>query len=217
MAVFTDVFFPECLSYGSEFKPTYETLKVDMLSGAEQRSSRTPYVKNKYSIDIQYMRTDEIKDVLSIFHVCSGDLHGFLFKDPTDFASRVGDTWVSEDAITMLDQPLGIYDAGTTFYELTKRYAIASRSKLRRIRYPDTSTLVVAANGTLVADATWDAAEQAVTFPTPPAADAVLTAGFRFWVPVRFDKGEFPLEPAAGYGETIVGSLRSISLVEIFE
>jgi uncharacterized protein (TIGR02217 family) len=221
MAVYSDIIFPECLSYGSEARPTYDTIKTEVASGDEQRFTRQLYVKNLYRINIQNMPAPEMQEIINIFHVCRGSLHSFMFKDFTDSTSKNYAGSVSGETISGLDQALGedgLFASGTTYYNLYKRYTYASRSVKRRIRYPVTGSLIVFVNGVLNTAWAWDATEQAVHWPSgAPADGATITAGFEFYVPVRFDEDAMGIEPTNGLFESQVANLNDIRLVEVFE
>lgn len=221
MTVYTDIVFPVCLSYGSEARPTYDTLKVEVSSGAEQRFTRQLYPKFLYRINILNMPAPELQEIINIFHAVRGDLHGFMFKDFSDNTSSNTADSVSGATITGTDQPLGedgLYASGTEFYNLYKTYSAGSVTVRRRIRYPIADTLMVYVNGVENANWAWDADEQAVHWPSDAPSDgAVISAGYEFYVPVRFDVGEMGIEPTYGLAESMVANLNDIRLLEIFE
>ena len=208
--VFTDVIFPVCISYGSEFRPTYETLKTEVLSGAEQRMTRQENVKMLYKINVQNMPAEELREIINIFHVVSGDLYGFLFVDPTDHTSANTERSISDSLITGIDQYQGAATGEPMM--LFKNYIYASRVKRRRIRYPKLDTLMIYANGAPV-DFAWDEATQ--TFTT--SGSGTISAGYEYYVPVRFDVGEMGIEPTHGMDEALVANLNDIKLLELFE
>lgn len=221
MAVYTDIIFPACLSYGSEARYTYDTLKVEVSSGAEQRFTRQLYPKSLYRINIENMPADELQEIINIYHVCRGDLHSFMFTDFADNTSSNTAASISGTTIAGDDQPLGetgFYDDTITYYNLYKTYSYASRTVTRRIRYPVLASLIVWSNGALDANAVWDATQQAVWWPSnPPTNGQTITAGFEYYVPVRFDVGEMGVEPTAGLAEALVANLNDIRLLEVFE
>jgi uncharacterized protein (TIGR02217 family) len=216
--VFTDVIFPECLSYGSVFQPTYSVDKVAVASGAESRRTKQAYVKYRYEISLENQNADEIAEVLNIFHVCNGSLSAFMFKDLVDNTSAITATSISAETIDGNDQPQGTYDGNITYYPLLKTYTYASRTQLRRIRFPDVPTLLINVNGTPNVDWAWDTTEQAFYWPSNnPTNGDVITAGYNFLVPVRFDTESLGIEPVHGLYDSLIGSLTNIDLVEVFE
>jgi uncharacterized protein (TIGR02217 family) len=223
MAVYTDIIFPACLSYGSEARYTYDTLKVEVSSGAEQRFTRQLYPKSLYRINIENMPANELQEIVNIYHVVRGDLHSFMFKDFADNTSSNTAASISGTTIAGDDQPLGetgFYIDGTTKYNLYKTYSYASRTVARRIRYPVVASLIVNVNGSAHpgADWQWDATTQQVEFlNTQPTNGQAISAGFEYYVPVRFDVGEMGVEPTAGLAEAQIANLNDIRLLEVFE
>ena len=89
----------------------------------------------------------------------------------------------------MLDQPLGTGDGALTTFQLIKRYPDAVSAYDRAIKWPVAGTLVVAVNGVLKASGVAvNRGTGVVTLTPAPAAAAVITAGFQFDVPVRFEE-----------------------------
>lgn len=221
MAVYTDIIFPECLTYGSESRPTYDTLKVEVASGAEQRFTRQLYPKYLYKINIENMPADEMQEILNIFHVTRGDLHAFMFKDFSDNTSANTAASISGSTIDGDDQPLGetgFYDNTITHYNLYKTYSAGAQTVARRIRHPIVASLIVHVDGAPNGNWAWDTALQQVHWPvTPPTNGQAISAGFEFYVPVRFDIGEMGVEPTAGLAESMFANLNDIRLLEVFE
>ena len=83
---------------------------------------------------------------------------------------------------------IGEGDGERTAFELVKTYGSAHAPYAPAIAKPVAGSVTIAVDGETLADG-WsvDTTSGVVTFDTAPAADAVITAGFRFDVPVRFD------------------------------
>src|SRR5690606_10407373 len=83
------------------------------------------------------------------------------------------------------DQILGEGDAERTVFQLRKTYGDLERV----ISKPVADSVTVAVDGADLnpGDFTLEAATGAVTLAAAPGAGAVVTAGFQFDVPVRFD------------------------------
>ena len=125
------------------------------------------------------MRMDQAQELTAFFEARGGRTYGFRFRDPLDLKSCV-----SSQAISALDQPLGIGDGERVDFQLVKGGGVWSE---RIVSKPVAGSVVVAADGAAAAGFEVDTATGVVTFDAPPAAGAVLTAGFAFDVPVRFD------------------------------
>ena len=179
-----DIRLPEKWSKGSAGGPEWHTDVVALASGAEYRERRWLRPLWKYEIAHNIKSAADIS-ALRAFHLARAGRHrAFLLKDWLDFTSNA-------DGVTgaaMADQPLGTGDGATTQFQLVKRYADTVAPYDRAILWPVTGSLKVAKNGVLqttgfsVARGTG-----VVTFTAAPAVAAVLTAGFEFDVPVRFD------------------------------
>jgi uncharacterized protein (TIGR02217 family) len=92
--------------------------------------------------------------------------------------------------VTPLDQRIGVGDGVTTTFALSKLYQSGAATYTRPIRKAVAGTVVVA----LAADpkvegqeVTIDPDAGLVTFLSPPDIGTIITAGFEFDVPVRFD------------------------------
>lgn len=179
-----DIRLPEKWSKGSAGGPEWLTLVVPKASGDETRRSRWSRPIWKYEIAHNVKSPADISE-LRRFHLARrGRRTGFLLKDWIDFTSNA-------DGITpptMLDQPLGTGDGSDTTFQLIKRYGDAVDSFDRPIFWPTLSSLLIAVNGAAkVSGVAVNRGTGIVTLTPAPAAAAVITAGFAFDVPVRFD------------------------------
>ena len=111
----------------------------------------------------------------------------------------------------MLDQIIGTGDGATTVFQLAKTYSSQTQNQVRNITRPQPGTVIMAVNGTLNTNWTVDDTTGLVTFGTAPANAAVITAGFWFYVPVRFDTDLLPVT-IEDYG---VGGANSVKLIEV--
>ena len=109
------------------------------------------------------------------------------------------------------DQPLGTGDGARTLFALTKTYTSGGRSYVRPIAKPVAGTVRVAVDGVERTDVAVDATTGEVTFASPPAPGAAVTAGFEFDVPVRFDAERIEFSLAA----MEAGEIPSIPVVEV--
>jgi uncharacterized protein (TIGR02217 family) len=119
-------------------------------------------------------------ELTAFFEARRGRLYGFRFRDFADFKScGPGGT------ISATDQRIGVGDGTRTVFPLIKTYGDQSR----HIRKPVAASVRVAANGVQPAAGGWslDAATGTVTFGAPPTAGVIITAGYQFDTPVRFD------------------------------
>lgn len=180
-----DTRLPEKWSRGSAGGPEFRTEVVPMASGAEYRERRWTHPLWRYDIAHNIKTPEQIAE-LRAFHLARGGAHrGFLLKDWLDFTSAVDG--LSTPGI--IDQPLGIGDGVETTFQLIKRYPDDVGAYDRPIAWPVHDTLVIGfndvpqASGFSVARGTG-----VVTFTAPPGVGVIVTAGFEFDVPVRFEE-----------------------------
>lgn len=183
---FHEVLFPIPLSLESVGAPAWQTEVARSASGAEQRNQRWSSALHVYDVAQSVRDTDDLDTLLAFFHERRGRFHGFRFQDPFDFKSCG-----YADAIAANDQVIGAGGSGETAFQLVKRYGSAFDPYDRTITKPVAGTVVVALDGVPQASG-WsvNTTTGIVTFDTPPSAGVVVTAGFEFHVPVRFDTDE---------------------------
>ncbi len=174
---FHDVMFPLALAEGASGGPLFSTQVVTSVSGHEQRNSDWAQARLRYDAGPGVRSEDDLAALIAFFRARRGRAFAFRFRDPFDFSS-------SGMAGTPgpLDQVLGNGDGVQTAFPLVKTYGEGER---RRITRPDAASVRVGVAGTERAEG-WTIEGGAVTFDAPPAAGAVVTAGFLYDVPVRF-------------------------------
>jgi uncharacterized protein (TIGR02217 family) len=175
---FHEVRLPARLAFGSTGGVERRTEVVTLASGFERRSTPWAHGRRRYLIGAGVRSLDDAAALVAFFEGRRGRLHGFRFRDFADFKSCA-----PSGAASPSDQPLGVGDGETAAFALTKTYADLARP----IAKPVQGTVRVAVDGVETTAFTVDAATGLVTFDTPPEAGAVLTAGFEFDTPVRFD------------------------------
>lgn len=179
-----DIRFPTAISLKSRGGPERRTEIVALASGAEERNSRWAHSRRRYNAGFGIASLADIEAVIAFFEERRGRLHGFRWKDHTDFKScPVASTPSAED------QAIGTGDGTTASFQLVKRYGSGLRDYTRAVTRPVAGTVIVAVDGVATAHFTVDTATGVVTFAAGhiPPADAAVTAGFEFDVPARFD------------------------------
>jgi uncharacterized protein (TIGR02217 family) len=142
------------------------------------------YPRARYEIAHNIKSVADISALRAFHRARHGRDRGFLLKDWLEFTSATDGI----SAHAMADCPLGTGDGVTTQFQLVKRYADAVAPFDQPIKWPVAGTLKVAKNGVLQTSGVSVARGTGiVTFTAAPAVGAVLTAGFEFDVPVRFD------------------------------
>ncbi|MDX2259406.1 MAG: DUF2460 domain-containing protein [Hyphomicrobiaceae bacterium] len=184
---FHEVRFPIEISRGAEGGPERRTEVVVLGSGHEERNSRWADSRRSYNAGYGVRSLDDLNAVIAFFEERRGRLYGFRWRDPVDFKSCAPSATPAPS-----DQTIGTGDGSTATFQLVKRYGSAFAPWTRRVRKPVDGSVVVAVDGITQVMGTAclaDATTGVVTFLSGhiPADGAVVTAGFLFDVPVRFD------------------------------
>ena len=180
--------FPEDIARGSSGGPGYLTDVVVYLSGKEDGNSIWAYPRHSYNAAYGVRSISSLEDLLAFFHVAKGRLNSFRYKDFADFKScKTGDD------LSATDQIIGTGDSttgsdGTASYQLIKTYTSGS-TQTRLIQKPVSGTVVVAIDDVATTDFAVNTTTGIITFTdgNRPLAGEVITAGYEFDVPVRFD------------------------------
>jgi uncharacterized protein (TIGR02217 family) len=205
---FHEVRFPTGIGFGSSGGPERRTQIVTLASGREARNATWADSRRRYNAGYGVRGIDDLHAAIAFFEARAGRLHGFRFKDWTDYRSCAPGV-----ASGPGDQVLGTGDGTATGFDLIKTYASGGQSYVRMIAKPVTGSVRVAVAGVELAAGAFavDAASGRVSLMQAPAAGAAVTAGFEFDVPVRFDTDFLDIDLTAFRA----GQIPSIPLVEI--
>jgi uncharacterized protein (TIGR02217 family) len=202
---FDDVLFPLEIGREAEVTAEFSTNIVTTLSGHERRNSSWENARLSYDVSPGVRSENELGVLLAFFRARHGPAVGFRFTDPLDNSSNV-----MTGTPSMIDQNLGAGDGVRTAFPLIKTYG--ADDQVRRITRPVPASVSVAVDN--VAATGWSLnAGGAIEFETAPAIGAIITAGFRFDVPVRFATDRLDIARAT-FG---AGNVPTIPLVEIRE
>lgn len=205
---FHEVRFPAGISLGASGGPERRTEIVTLASGFEERNSPWADSRRRYNAGYGVRSLADIHAVIAFFEARSGRLHGFRFKDFSDWQSAAPGS-----QITPFDQNLGAGNGALSGFQLRKTYMSGSQTYMRTIRKPVAGSVRVALNGVeqSAGQFTVDAATGLVTFSAAPGAGVSISAGFAFDVPVRFDSDFLEINHAAFNA----GQIPNIPLVEL--
>jgi len=205
---FHEVRLPARLAFGSTGGVERRTEIVTLGSGFERRSTPWAQGRRRYLIGANLRSLDDMATLTAFFEARRGRLYGFRFRDFADFRSCA-----PSGAITPLDQELGEGDGARTGFPLIKRYGEGEDAADRPIVKPVAGTVRVSVAGAELDPTAYetDLATGVVTLHSAPAAGAVVTAGFEFDVPVRFDADriDVTLESFAA------GRMAAVPLIEV--
>lgn len=175
---FHEVRLPARLAFGSTGGVERRTEVVTLASGFERRSTPWAHGRRRYLIGAGVRSLDDAAALVSFFEARRGRLYGFRFRDFADFKSCAPSATISPS-----DQQLGVGGEGGVSFQLMK----SSGDLVRPIRKPVAGSVRVAVDGVETAGFTVDETTGIVTLADPPPDGAVVTAGFAFDTPVRFD------------------------------
>lgn len=208
---FHEVRFPTDISRQSQGGPERRTDVVVLGSGREERNARWADSRRSYNAGYGVKSLDDLHDVIAFFEERRGRLHGFRWRDPGDWKSCL-----PEGAPSAFDQQIGVGDGVARAFQLVKTYGSVFAPWCREIVKPVAGSVVVAVDGVIMSEAAdfdVDTATGIVTFALPetPANGAVVTAGYAFDVPVRFDADRLEIN-LQGFRH---GAIPNIPVVEI--
>jgi uncharacterized protein (TIGR02217 family) len=208
---FHDIRFPTGISRAAQGGPERRTDVVVLGSGAEERNARWADSRRTYNAGYGVKSLNDLHAVIAFFEERRGRLHGFRWRDPSDWKSCP-----PEDTPSALDQLIGLGNGATAAFQLKKTYGVSLNPWARDIKKPvDGSVLIAVAGATQTAGTAYtvDLNTGLVTFLAGhiPAAAAPVTAGFAFDVPVRFDTDKLEIN-IQGFRH---GAIPSIPIVEI--
>jgi uncharacterized protein (TIGR02217 family) len=150
----------------------------------------------------------DLAALIAFFRARRGAARGFRFTDPYDHHSA---DWGR--AISPIDQRIGIGDGTETGFQLVKYYGEGADPQERRITRPVAGSIRIAVDGVERRSGWQLDGLGEILFDAPPAEGAVVTAGFAFDVPVRFEEDSLDI----GAETYAAGDVSSVPLVEIRE
>lgn len=208
---FHEVRFPTAISRGAQGGPERRTDVVVLGSGYEERNSRWADSRRSYNAGYGVKSLDDLHAVIAFFEERRGRLYGFRWRDHADWKSCA-----PEGVPAAGDQVIGTGDGIQATFTLTKVYGGAFAPWTREVRKPIEGSVLVAVDAVLKSagtDYVVDHASGTVAFQpgAVPGAGAVVTAGFEFDVPVRFDTDKLEIS-LQGFRH---GAIPNIPIVEI--
>ena len=206
---FHEIRFPTAISRGAQGGPERRTDVVVLGSGFEERNSRWADARRSYNAGYGVQSTDALYEVIAFFEERRGRFHGFRWRDHSDWKSGAPGV-----VPTAFDQAIGLGDSTTLTFQLCKTYGALHAPMTREIRKPVSGTVLIAVDGeakTPGTDFTVSTTSGVVTFATAPSSGAVVSAGFEFDVPVRFDTDKLEIN-LSGFQS---GAIPNIPIIEI--
>ncbi|TDH38853.1 TIGR02217 family protein [Pseudohoeflea suaedae] len=203
---FHEVSLPLRLALGASGGPARRTDIVALSNGGETRNARWADSRRRYDVGTGIRSIEDLYALTAFFEARRGQLYGFRFRDPVDHASAAPGA-----PIAATDQEIGIGDGETSVFQLIKHYGETKRI----IGKPVAGSVLVAVDGVAIdaADVIADETSGEIIFEAGaiPAAGAIVSAGYAFDIPVRFDADRIEVNLAAFRA----GSAPTVPLVEI--
>ncbi len=206
---FHEIRFPANVSFGSIGGPERRTEVVTLANGFEERNSPWAHSRRRYDAGLGLRSLDDVETLIAFFEARMGQLHGFRWKDWSDYKSCAPSAVPGPD-----DQDIAIGDGVTTVFQLQKTYVSGLQNYVRPIRKPVAGSVRIALAGDPKVEGleySVNAETGEVTFVLPPALGARIQAGFEFDVPVRFDTDVIQTSVASFQA----GDVPSVPIVEV--
>ncbi len=206
---FHEIRFPANLSFGSVGGPERRTEVVTLANGFEERNTPWAHSRRRYDAGVGMRSLDDIETLIAFFEARRGQLHGFRWKDWSDYKSCA-----PSKEPGFRDCVIGTGDGETRDFPLVKLYRSGKESYARPITKPVAGSVVAGWDAAELVEGvhfTVDATAGVITFQDAPAEGVEVSAGFAFDVPVRFDVDRIETSVA----NFQAGEVPSVPVVEI--
>lgn len=198
MSGFHDVRFPLSIGLDARGGPERRTEIVTLNSGREERNAVWRDSRRRWDAAPGVRSQADLTRLIAFFEARQGRLHAFRFTDPFDHSSAQ-----SGASSGPLDQVIGTGDGATARFQLSKAYGDAASQWRRLITRPQAGSVRSAIDGL---EAGFDLEPDGwIVFDAPPEDGALITAGFRFDVPTRFDADQ--IEASLEGGAALIASV----------
>jgi uncharacterized protein (TIGR02217 family) len=206
---FHEVRFPASLSFGSIGGPERRTDVVTLANGFEERNTPWAHSRRRYDAGLGMRSLDDVETLIAFFEARRGQMHGFRWKDWSDYKSGRASAGIAFD-----DQVIAVADGVTRSFQLVKTYRSGAFTYVRPITKPVAGTVRVGIEQDELREGVEyevDPASGLVSFTHAPAATMQISAGFEFDVPVRFDTDRIQTSVASFRA----GDVPSVPVVEV--
>lgn len=207
---FHNVELPSSYSYGAQIGPRFNTAIIEMGTGHEERIPRWETPRIEMNIGYSIKEVEDLEALKAFYINRRGPAFGFLIKDWFDYTSASD----GHSTPTPNDQYLGTGDGVVTTFQIIKKYSDGTFDFSRTIKHIVTASVRVAFDG-VEQTSGWsvNTSTGVITFTSAPALGVVITVGFEYRLPVRFDSDVFALS----YDSFRTGTVPEIRLVELID
>lgn len=209
MPDFHEILFPMSVALAGSGGPERLTDVTITGSGSEDRIARWAHSRRRYDAGSGVKTFEDLQIILEFFEERRGRLYGFRWRDRLDYSSARGN-----HPITAFDQKIAIGDGVAKTFPLIKTYGSRFEPYQRLIRKPVAQSVKIAIGGQEAvpgSDILVDSTDGTITCASAPAAGQMITAGYLFDVPVRFDTDRLDVD----YAAFAAGEIVKIPLVEL--
>ncbi len=158
---FHEIRFPASLSFGSIGGPERRTEVVTLVNGFEERNTPWAHSRRRFDAGVGMRSLDDIETLISFFEARRGQLHGFRWKDWSDFKSSI-----ASGEVDYRDQIVAVGDDVTAQFQLSKTYRSGEHSYVRPIHKPVAGSLRVGVSG--------DEMREGVHYEVQPNLDLII-------------------------------------------
>ena len=217
---FRDVYLPDDIpGYGWVSGPRFKTTIQVSSGGGERPNQEWEHPLHRFVLPEAVARDSAmINSLKDHWLIMAGPFYFWPCADPLDKASIAHEPNIFDSELELLigetDQFIDFGDGFSDSFQLIKTYSRGGFTYSRIIQFPVVNTVLVAVDGVLVDPSNYTVTRQGgiITFDTPPADDAMITAGFLFDVPVRFESDD-AIEQIVRTWRT--GGASDITLIEV--
>jgi len=182
---FHEIRFPTNLSFGSVGGPERRTEVVTLANGFEERNTPWAHSRRRYDAGVGMRSLDDIETLIAFFEARRGQLHGFRWKDWSDFKGTA-----PSKPLHYRDNVIGLGDGETKVFQLAKVYRSGAETYARPITKPVEGSVVAGLDEAELVYGTHfevDHSTGLIAFTDAPDEGVEVAASFEFDVPVRFD------------------------------
>jgi len=209
MSTFHETLFPLDVSLQGRGGPERRTEIVSLGSNREARNARWNHSRRRYEAGYGVKTLAQLMKIVDFFEERRGRLYGFRWRDRLDHTSCA-----PGNAISPLDQEIGIGDGALSEFPLFKHYGGSFARYSRPIVKPVSGSVRIAVDGEeKTTGILIDYITGFVRFATNqiPPVGSIITAGFLFDTPVRFDTDYLEVDIEA----FTAGDIPKIPIIEI--
>jgi uncharacterized protein (TIGR02217 family) len=128
------IVFPTDISRGAQFGPTFSTIVIETVSGAETRVAQWLVARHRGTVSMEMRTPAQFAAIKSFFLARTGRARGFLFQDWSDF-QVMGEPLIPQPAINPA--------VGSPTIQLIKTYTDGLINYVRNIYKPAAAPVVV--------------------------------------------------------------------------